>query len=234
MLVTRRLDPQPSVGESVMDMRQCKTCGIDKPIEEFPINEVKGKKYRRWDCDECWARKRKKHNEDNKERNRAVAKIYYDAHREEICAKASKWNADNRERRAATKKVHDQSPAGRAEQKRGREKRHDKISAYHTEYMREWRSSPEEQKKQTCRIEYHKARRRGDVQELDGPCETCSEPWEQVHHWRSYDPEDCLTVQWLCIYCHIKADAFMKAQIAAGVPREQMVKYAAEGGSNGT
>lgn len=41
-------------------MRKCKSCNIDKIINDFPIaNTIKGKVYRRYSCNACYIKKKK-------------------------------------------------------------------------------------------------------------------------------------------------------------------------------
>ena len=77
------------------------------------------------------------------------------------------------------------------------------------------RLNPDFNYKHAARNTVNRAIRRGYLVR-PGSCAACGDGGPiEAHHWRGYDKEFHLDVQWLCVPCHKKADAEQKA-VAGG------------------
>ena len=84
-----------------MEIRVCKTCASERPIEDFRNHFVKGKWYREYECIPCGTARARQWYWDNKEKALAKRKERYASDpefRAKQCESARNWCSENRER----------------------------------------------------------------------------------------------------------------------------------------
>lgn len=80
-----------------MNKKICKTCKIEKLIDEFPFQDKKKGIYRT-QCKECYAKSRKEKRESNIEIEQQKARDSYEKHKETRIKKVREYQKNNPEK----------------------------------------------------------------------------------------------------------------------------------------
>ena len=81
-----------------LETRKCTGCNINKTIDKFPFrNDTKKYRSRCRDCENEYARNRKKNNADAREQNKLACKIYHEKNKEKMNEQARQYHKNHRE-----------------------------------------------------------------------------------------------------------------------------------------
>jgi hypothetical protein len=205
--------------DAAVTTRICRVCRSEKPLERFR----KMKRKRSNVCMECESQRT------CSQCNRTLpAENFREHHRQCFDCEQANYKAHNQTpERKELNNSYGRNKRGRARKQRylATDKGRESQKRCWSNNQRSRQSRPEARIKICARQAVWMAQQAGDIIKPDA-CEYCKAAGElQAHHWRSYDREDWLTIQWLCETCHVQADKWFRAQIAAGIPKDQIVQW---------
>jgi len=171
-----------------MRVKRCTMCHRLLPLDDFYDDKTK-KSGKRSRCKKCFnralieARKTKPHCRRSYLRNK---KKYAERHRDKIREKDRKWYWER---------------GGRQKKREWFEKNMHKVREG---VKRSQRKNPH---KVAARRAVHKALRKGILKKPER-CEVCGKKTKNLdgHHYKGYEPENWLSVQWICEKCHGKTE----------------------------